>query len=190
MRTNRHARVVLGRSQVHGWGAFALKPVKKGDLVGEYRGELVSQDEADRRGKLYDKLSCSFLFDLDDELVVDAVPATHATYYYVGCAPLAETFVPSTGDAGDVCRAVHKLREAMVRFALPPFRRVVDVGAAPGGWSQVAAKEAGAGCAVIAVDLLPIRPIPNVRTIVGDITLDRTHAIAVSYTHLTLPTKA
>jgi hypothetical protein len=72
LRTNRHARVVLGRSQVHGWGAFALKPVKKGDLVGEYRGELVSQDEADRRGKIYDKLSCSFLFDLDDELVVDA----------------------------------------------------------------------------------------------------------------------
>ena len=84
------------------------------------------------------------------ELVVDAVPATHATYYYVGCAPLAETFVPSTGDAGDVCRAVHKLREAMVRFALPPFRRVVDVGAAPGGWSQVCL-ERGAEL-VVAVD--------------------------------------
>ena len=84
------------------------------------------------------------------ELVVDAVPATHATYYYVGCAPLAETFVPSTGDAGDVCRAVHKLREAMVRFALPPFRRVVDVGAAPGGWSQVCL-EHGAEL-VVAVD--------------------------------------
>ena len=66
--------MVLGRSQVHGWGAFALKPVKKGDLVGEYRGELVSQDEADRRGKIYDKLSCSFLFDLDDEL--RSAPAT------------------------------------------------------------------------------------------------------------------
>lgn len=72
LRRNDHAQVVLGRSLVHGWGAFALQGVDKGKLVGEYRGELVSQDEADRRGKIYDKQSCSYLFDLNDELVVDA----------------------------------------------------------------------------------------------------------------------
>ena len=72
IRLRRHKRVAIGRSCTHGWGAFALERCRVGDLVGEYRGELVSQDEADRRGKIYDKLNCSFLFNLDDELVVDA----------------------------------------------------------------------------------------------------------------------
>ncbi|KAH8097597.1 SET domain-containing protein [Aureococcus anophagefferens] len=72
IRLRRHKRVAIGRSCTHGWGAFALERCRVGDLVGEYRGELVSQDEADRRGKIYDKLNCSFLFNLDDELVVGA----------------------------------------------------------------------------------------------------------------------
>lgn len=76
-------------------------------------------------------------------------------------------------------RAAFKLSHINKEYNLitKDTRVVLDLCAAPGGWSQIAAKEAGAGCAVIAVDLLPIRPIPNVRTIVGDITLDRTHAM-------------
>jgi len=65
-------RLALGRSSTHGWGTFCLEPVKCGELVGEYRGELLSHEEADRRGKIYDKLACSFLFNLDDSHVVDA----------------------------------------------------------------------------------------------------------------------
>ena len=74
--------------------------------------------------------------------------------------------------AGLPPRAAFKLSHINKEFNLisKQTRVVLDLCAAPGGWSQVAAKEAGAGCAVIAVDLLPIRPIPNVRTIVGDIT--------------------
>mmetsp|Transcript_29122 Transcript_29122/g.90067 ORF Transcript_29122/g.90067 Transcript_29122/m.90067 type:complete len:920 (-) Transcript_29122:19-2778(-) len=76
-------------------------------------------------------------------------------------------------------RAAFKLAHINKEFDLitPRTRVVLDLCAAPGGWAQVAAKAAGHGAAVIAVDLLPIRPIPNVRTIVGDITLDQTHAV-------------
>lgn len=45
---------------------------------------------------------------------------------------------------------------------------VVDLGAAPGGWSQVAAKKAGPSGRVIAIDLLPMDPIPGVTFLEGD----------------------
>lgn len=51
----KHARIGVARSTVHGWGAFVLDDVKKGHLIYEYCGEMISQDEADRRGKI-----CSF----------------------------------------------------------------------------------------------------------------------------------
>ena len=51
---------------------------------------------------------------------------------------------------------------------LRPGRVVVDLGAAPGGWSQVAAKRVGSGGRVLAVDLLDMAPIPGVTFFKGD----------------------
>jgi len=45
---------------------------------------------------------------------------------------------------------------------------VVDLGAAPGGWSQVAAKIVGPRGGVVALDILPMDPLPGVRFIQGD----------------------
>lgn len=45
---------------------------------------------------------------------------------------------------------------------------VVDLGAAPGGWSQVLAKKLGASGKVVAIDLLPMEPIAGVTFIQGD----------------------
>ena len=44
----------------------------KGDLLGEYTGELVNQQEADRRGKAYDRDDNSYLFNLNEDWVIDA----------------------------------------------------------------------------------------------------------------------
>ncbi|KAL2641345.1 hypothetical protein R1flu_008932 [Riccia fluitans] len=65
-------RVLLSRSDVAGWGAFLKNTVNKHEYLGEYTGELISHREADKRGKIYDRENSSFLFNLNDQYVLDA----------------------------------------------------------------------------------------------------------------------
>lgn len=70
-------------------------------------------------------------------------------------------------------RAAFKLMQLDDRFhVLSPGKRVVDLGAAPGGWSQVAAERVRAGTPhggrVVGIDILEWEPIPNTTTIVRD----------------------
>ncbi|MCX7945525.1 MAG: RlmE family RNA methyltransferase [Hydrogenophilus sp.] len=66
-------------------------------------------------------------------------------------------------------RAAYKLLEIDARErVLRSGARVVDLGAAPGSWSQVAAARVGRQGQVIAVDLLPLQPLPGVTVVEGD----------------------
>ena len=66
-------------------------------------------------------------------------------------------------------RAVYKLIDIQQRHKLSrPGAKVCDLGAAPGGWSQLAAAVAGPKGKIVAVDLLPIEPIDGVDVIQGD----------------------
>jgi 23S rRNA (uridine2552-2'-O)-methyltransferase len=68
-------------------------------------------------------------------------------------------------------RSAYKLTELNDKDKLlRPGMRVMDLGSAPGGWSQVAGRLVGSKGRVLATDILPMDPIKNVDFIQGDFT--------------------
>ncbi|HXZ95591.1 MAG TPA: RlmE family RNA methyltransferase [Burkholderiales bacterium] len=90
-------------------------------------------------------------------------------------------YVKSAKTQGLRSRAAFKLMEIDERDRLlAPGMLVVDLGAAPGGWSQVAAEKVGGRGKVIALDTLEMQPIAGVDFIRGDlhdnVVLDKLHS--------------
>jgi 23S rRNA (uridine2552-2'-O)-methyltransferase len=79
---------------------------------------------------------------------------------------LNDPYVARARREGYRSRAAYKLLEIDDKFnLLKPGQRVVDLGAAPGGWSQIAARRVGSQDGrgrVVGIDLLPIDPMPGV----------------------------
>lgn len=80
-----------------------------------------------------------------------------------------DPYVQQAQKDGYRSRAAYKLLEIDERdHLLRPGMVVVDLGATPGGWSQVAGNIIGDNGKVIALDLLPLQPLPRVEFIQGD----------------------
>jgi 23S rRNA (uridine2552-2'-O)-methyltransferase len=76
---------------------------------------------------------------------------------------LNDPYVAEAKSKGYRSRAAFKLIELDDKFhLLKPGARVLDLGAAPGGWSQVAHARVGAKGSIVAVDILDIEPIAGV----------------------------
>ena len=86
---------------------------------------------------------------------------------------LSDPFVKQAQKDGYRSRSAYKLIELNEKDKLiRPGMRVMDLGSAPGGWSQVAGKLVGAKGRVLATDILPMDGLTNVDFIQGDFTDD------------------
>ncbi|MCJ1471938.1 hypothetical protein MMC13_000579 [Lambiella insularis] len=71
-------RTLLGHSKllksggVSGWGLYMGEATKKGDYIGEYVGEVISKEESEQRGIIYNKRNLSYLFDLNSTQTLDS----------------------------------------------------------------------------------------------------------------------
>lgn len=82
---------------------------------------------------------------------------------------VTDVYVRKAREQGYRSRAAFKLLELDAREKLfRPGQTILDLGAAPGGWSQVAAQKVKPGGRVIAIDLLQIAPISGVTVHKGD----------------------
>ena len=76
---------------------------------------------------------------------------------------LKDPYVARAKRDGFRSRAAYKLAEIDDKYhLLKPGARVVDLGAAPGGWSEIAARRVGASGRVIALDILDMKPVSGV----------------------------
>lgn len=88
---------------------------------------------------------------------------------------VSDPFVKQAQKDGYRARSAYKLIELNEKDRLiRPGMRILDLGSAPGGWSQVAGKLVGARGRVLATDILPMDALLNVDFIQGDFTEDAT----------------
>ena len=80
-----------------------------------------------------------------------------------------DEYVKKSQQDGYRSRAVYKLQEIQDKDRIiKPGHKVIDLGAAPGGWSQYASQLVGKHGRVVASDILPIDPLPFVEFVLGD----------------------
>ncbi|MBX3690478.1 SET domain-containing protein-lysine N-methyltransferase [Dokdonella sp.] len=92
-------RIAARRSPIHGNGVFALVDIAKGVELIEYRGQLLSVAQADRKYANTSDSGHTFLFTLNEKYVIDAnVDGSIARWINHSCAPNCKAFVHESAD--------------------------------------------------------------------------------------------
>lgn len=85
----------------------------------------------------------------------------------------SDIYVKRARQDGFRARSVYKLMEIQDRYKIiKPNMIVIDLGAAPGGWSEYLVQLVGSKGRIFALDILPMQPIKGVEFIQGDFTQD------------------
>lgn len=94
---------------------------------------------------------------------------------------LNDPYVAEAKRRGYRSRAAFKLLELDEKFGLfRPGMRVADLGAAPGGWTQVALEKVGPSGRVVAVDVTPVEPVGEAVILTGDVREEETEQALIA----------
>jgi len=116
------------RSDLHGLGVFALRPIALGTTVIEYAGEIISMEEAQRRHP-HDPANPdhTFYFYIDNSRVIDAVNGGNASRWINhSCKPNCEPFEKNGRIFVRTRRAVYKNEELTFDYGLVSDEPVTD----------------------------------------------------------------
>ena len=113
-------RVYVAKSRIAGNGCFAARDLEEGEEVGEYRGEIIDENEADRR---YDGRDETYLFDIGDGMLIDAEPYEDAIKYINhSCEPNCESYQIGKRIVVRTLRAIRKGEELTYDYNLDEER--------------------------------------------------------------------
>jgi SET domain-containing protein len=126
-------------SPLQGMGVFALKRIRKGTPVIEYLGERITPDESDKRYARLENPNHTFLFTVDDRLVVDATwKGNVARYINHACEPNCESVIERRRIWIKAIRNIEEGEELTYDYNLDmPGRR-------PKGWRELYGCRCGA----------------------------------------------
>jgi len=82
-------RLLCKHSRIHGLGVFANEPLKEGEMIMEYVGEVIRQSLTDKREQIYEArgIGC-YMFRIDEDWIVDATMAgNRARFVNHSCEP-------------------------------------------------------------------------------------------------------
>ena len=71
---------LLASGNMSGWGLYIGEAVKAGEYLGEYVGEIISKEESERRGLIYNKRNLSYLFNLNRGKFSGLVATAHDSH--------------------------------------------------------------------------------------------------------------
>ncbi|CAI4230318.1 unnamed protein product [Auanema sp. JU1783] len=103
MRKEWRQTVYLARSKIQGLGLYARKDIGMGDMIIEYKGEVIRSEVGEMREKRYDAQNRGvYMFRIDEELLVDATMAGGpARYINHSCDPNCSTRILSAGPSAE-----------------------------------------------------------------------------------------
>ncbi|KAF8661635.1 hypothetical protein AX16_001277 [Volvariella volvacea WC 439] len=61
----RQVALCIKKTEFKGWGVFAMKKILAGSFIGIYAGEILTDAQGEERGKIYDSIGRTYLFDID-----------------------------------------------------------------------------------------------------------------------------